>query len=131
LSDGLAAQAASAQGAATAVELVRILTTSGWTVYPIFIAPFARVKLQDAVGGILGARLSVMLLGERPGLSAHDSLGAYMTFGPGPDRTDADRNCVSNIREDGLPPLAAARTLSNLLFESARLGLSGTRLRAF
>jgi ethanolamine ammonia-lyase small subunit len=80
------------------------------------------------VGAILECRQSIILLGERPGLSAHDSLGAYLTYEPHAERTDADRNCVSNIRAAGLPPLEAARRLANILAESRRLGLSGTAL---
>lgn len=129
VSDGLAAAAAGNHAVATVAELARILTASGWTLYPILLVPFARVKLQDAVGEILRTRHSVILLGERPGLSAHDSLGAYLTFEPRTERTDADRNCVSNIRRDGLPPATAARKLAHLLLESRRLGLSGTALR--
>lgn len=129
VSDGLSATAAEHHAAPTLIELSRILAGAGWTLYPILVAPFARVKLQDEVGAILGARLSVILLGERPGLSAHDSLGAYLTFEPRADRTDADRNCVSNIRDRGLRPRDAAHRLAHLLLESRRLCLSGTRLR--
>ena len=129
VSDGLAASAAHGHAAKTVAELARLLGGEGWTLYPVFLVPFARVKIQDAIGGLLGARHSIILLGERPGLSAHDSLGAYLTYRPGEGRTDADRNCVSNIREDGLRPLAAARSLADLLIESRRRGLSGTALR--
>jgi ethanolamine ammonia-lyase small subunit len=129
VSDGLSARAAASHAAVTVAELAKVLTGSGWTLYPIFVVPYARVKFQDAVGAILGARHSVILLGERPGLSAHDSLGAYLTYGPGAERTDADRNCVSNIRGEGLPPSAAARKLAGMLIESRRLGLSGIALR--
>jgi ethanolamine ammonia-lyase small subunit len=129
ISDGLAAAAAAHHAAETVTGLARILGAAGWSIYPVFLVPYARVKLQDAVGGLLQARHSLILLGERPGLSAHDSLGAYLTFQPGEHRTDADRNCVSNIREGGLPPLAAARKLADLLIASRRLGLSGTALR--
>jgi len=83
------------------------------------------VKLQDEVGELLGARHALMLLGERPGLGTPDSLGAYLTHPPRATCTDADRNCVSNIRPEGLPPAAAARKLAHLLIESARLGVSG------
>jgi ethanolamine ammonia-lyase small subunit len=130
VSDGLSATAASLNAGDTVAELARILTGAGWTLYPILLIPFARVKLQDAVGALLGARFSLSLLGERPGLSAHDSLGAYFTFEPRAERTDADRNCVSNIRTGGLPPVAAARELANLLIASRRQGLSGVRLKA-
>jgi ethanolamine ammonia-lyase small subunit len=129
VSDGLAASAAMNHAAETIAALAASLAAAGWTLYPVFIIPLARVKLQDEVGGILGARHSLMLLGERPGLSAHDSLGAYLTSGPRADRTDADRNCVSNIRRQGLAPAEAARRIARLLVESRRLGLSGTALK--
>ncbi len=129
VSDGLSALAARAHAVDTVTELDRILSATGWTLYPIYIIPLARVKIQDAVGEILGARHSLILLGERPGLSAQDSLGAYLTFGPRADRTDADRNCVSNIRQGGLPPLDAAAKIARILQESRRLSLSGTTLR--
>jgi ethanolamine ammonia-lyase small subunit len=129
VSDGLAATAAGRHAAGTVAELVTIVTGLGWTLYPIFLVPFARVKLQDEVGGLLQARLSVMLLGERPGLGAPDSLGAYLTFEPRADRTDADRNCVSNIRGEGISPAAAGSKLAQILVEARRLGLSGTALR--
>jgi ethanolamine ammonia-lyase small subunit len=129
VSDGLSALAVHSHAADTVEHLGGILQAGGWTLYPVYIIPLARVKIQDAVGEILGARHSLILLGERPGLSSQDSLGAYMTFGPRADRTDADRNCVSNIRGDGLPPLEAAAKIARILTESRRLALSGTALR--
>jgi ethanolamine ammonia-lyase small subunit len=81
------------------------------------------------VGGILNAKISLMLLGERPGLGSPDSLGAYFTYSPMPGRSDADRNCVSNIRPQGLPPEAAAIKLHALLTASSRLALSGVQLK--
>lgn len=128
VSGGLSGTAAGSHAAGTLIELARILKGWNWTLYAVFLVPFARVKVQDAVGAILECRQSIILLGERPGLSAHDSLGAYLTYEPHAERTDADRNCVSNIRADGLPPLEAARRLANILAESRRLGLSGTAL---
>ncbi len=129
VSDGLAAQAAERHAAAVILPLVAALRAAGWRIAPVLIAPFARVKLQDEIGALLGARFSLMLLGERPGLGTPDSLGAYFTARPAPDRTDADRNCVSNIRPEGLPPARAAATLARLLAESARTGLGGVRLK--
>jgi ethanolamine ammonia-lyase small subunit len=129
LSDGLAAQAVERHGLATLTPLLRTLAGAGWTLGPVCVIPFARVKVQDEVGAALGARFSLILLGERPGLGAPDSLGAYFTFGPGPRRTDADRNCVSNIRPEGLPPARAAAKLAWLLRESARTGRYGVELK--
>ncbi len=129
VSDGLAAQAAERHAIGTLEPLVRLLIPGGWSLYPILVVPFARVKLQDEIGELLGARHTLMLLGERPGLGSPDSLGAYFTFNPRSTSTDADRNCISNIRPEGLPPAAAAEKLVRLLAESARLSLSGVALK--
>lgn len=129
VSDGLAAQASERHAVETVACLAGHLAAAGWTLYPILLAPFGRVKLQDEVGELLGARHALMLLGERPGLGMPDSLGAYLTHHPRAACTDADRNCVSNIRPEGLPPAAAARKLAHLLIESARLGVSGVALK--
>ena len=129
VSDGLAAQAAENHAVAVVVALIERLRARDWSVFPVFLVPLARVKLQDEVGEILGARHTLMLLGERPGLGSPDSLGAYLTCRPCAARTDADRNCVSNIRPEGLPPAAAARKLAHLLVESDRLGVSGVALK--
>lgn len=129
VSDGLAAQAAERHAVETVTLLAGLLTAAGWTLYPILLAPLGRVKLQDEVGELLGARHALMLLGERPGLGTPDSLGAYLTHHPVAACTDADRNCVSNIRPEGLLPAAAARKLAHLLMESARLGVSGVALK--
>ncbi len=129
VSDGLAAQAAERHAVETVTCLAEYLTAAGWSLYPILVAPFGRVKLQDEVGELLGARHALMLLGERPGLGTPDSLGAYLTHHPRATCTDADRNCVSNIRPEGLPPGIAARKLAHLLIESARLGVSGVALK--
>ena len=129
VSDGLSALAAERQVTPLLNALVPLLVAQGLTLYPVFVAPFARVKLADEVGERLGARFSLILLGERPGLSSPDSLGAYLTFGPSQARTDADRNCVSNIRAEGLPCVDAARGIAELLSESARLGESGVALK--
>ena len=129
VSDGLAAQAAERHAVETVTLLAEQVTAAGWTLYPILLAPFGRVKLQDEIGELFGARHALMLLGERPGLGMPDSLGAYLTHHPRGTCTDADRNCVSNIRPEGLPPAAAARKLAHLLIESARLGMSGVALK--
>jgi ethanolamine ammonia-lyase small subunit len=129
VSDGLAAQAAEHHATDTLAPLIANLLGSGWTIFPILVVPFARVKIQDEIGELLGARHTLMLLGERPGLGSPDSLGAYFTFHPRAECTDADRNCLSNIRPEGLTPADAADKLARLLYESARLGLSGVALK--
>jgi len=129
VSDGLYALAAERHASAVLGRLLPLLGSAGWTIFPVFVAPFARVKFQDEVGASVGARHSLMLLGERPGLGSPDSLGAYFTFQPHAGRTDADRNCVSNIRPEGLAPGPAAVKLAQLLLESARLRLSGVGLK--
>jgi len=129
VSDGLSALAAARQTGPLLSCLVPLLRSAGWTLYPVFVAPFGRVKLQDELGELLGARHTLMLLGERPGLGSPDSLGAYFTHRPRAECTDADRNCVSNIRPEGFPPKAAAHKLAQLLLESARRGISGVALK--
>ena len=129
VSDGHSAQAAERHAVETIACLREPLRAVGWTIYPILLIPYGRVKLQDEIGVLLHARHTLMFLGERPGLSSPDSLGAYFTYFPTLASTDADRNCVSNIRSDGLPPAAAAQKLAHLLQESARLGISGVTLK--
>jgi ethanolamine ammonia-lyase small subunit len=129
ISDGLAAQASMRHAVATVVPLCERLLVFGWTLYPIFVVHQGRVKLQDEIGELLGARQTLMLLGERPGLGSPDSLGAYFTYKPRAACTDADRNCVSNIRPEGLSPSDAADKLIALLGNSVRLGLSGVALK--
>lgn len=129
VSDGLASRAAETHAAPVLAELLPQLHAAGWTLTPVFVIPFARVKLQDELGALLRARHALALLGERPGLGSPDSLGAYFTYQPGPGKTDADRNCVSNIRAQGLPPEEAARQLAHLLLASARQQCSGVTLK--
>lgn len=100
-----------------------------WTMTPVVIAEQARVALGDAIGEALGAATVVVLIGERPGLSSPDSLGIYLTHRPRPGLTDADRNCISNVRPEGLPYEAAARKLAYLLDGARRLGRSGLALK--
>ncbi len=128
VSDGWAAQAAERNAVETITHHAKHLTAVGWTLHPILIAPFGRVKLQDEVGELLGARQALMLLSERPGLGTPDTLGAYLTRQPRATCTDCDRNCVSNIRPEGIPP-AGARKRAYLLIDSARLGVSGVALK--
>jgi ethanolamine ammonia-lyase small subunit len=96
---------------------------------PLWIAHQARVALGDHIGGLLSARLSVVLIGERPGLSTPDSLGVYLTWQPRPGRVDAERNCISNIHAQGLSYESAAHKLLFLIRESLRRQLSGVNLK--
>jgi ethanolamine ammonia-lyase small subunit len=129
VSDGLSTLAATSQCEPLVAALLPLIQGSGWTLAPLVVAHHGRVALQDEIGALLKTRVSVMLLGERPGLGSADSLGAYFTFGPKRGRTDADRNCISNIREGGLSIADAAAKLHYLLGQAFQLGLSGVRLK--
>ncbi len=128
VSDGLSALAMQ-----HALPVVRCLVTglahTQWHLAPLVVAAFGRVALQDEIGALLGARLALILLGERPGLGSPDSLGAYLVHAPRPGRIDADRNCVSNIRPAGLACQAAAETLIYLLERAHREQRSGVLLK--
>jgi ethanolamine ammonia-lyase small subunit len=95
---------------------------------PPVIAEQARVALGDEIGALLKARCVVVLIGERPGLSAPDSLGIYVTWAPVVGRNDAERNCISNVRPGGLVPAEAAQALAELLAEIFTDGKSGVLL---
>lgn len=127
--DGLSALAAQRQAPRVLCDLLPLLSAAGLTVGPIVVARQARVAVEDEIGSRLRAKCVVILIGERPGLGTADSLGAYLVFDPRPGRTDADRNCVSNIRPEGLPPALAARTLDHLIRESLVRKLSGVGLK--
>jgi ethanolamine ammonia-lyase small subunit len=128
LLDGLSALAVQRH----ALPLLRALarrSPARWSGVPLVIGLQGRVALGDEIGERLGARLVVVLLGERPGLSSPDSLGAYLTFGPRVGKSDAERNCLSNIRPEGLPPEAAALRLDWLVAAAIHRGLSGLSLK--
>lgn len=127
MADGLSAAAVAAHAPAVLDALVPAL--DGLSLAPVVIAREARVALGDEVGALLHARLVVVLIGERPGLTSPDSLGAYLTFAPRVGRHDAERNCVSNIRPEGLTPGAAARRIAWLVRAALARSLTGVALK--
>lgn len=130
IGDGLSAAAVDAHAVALVRHLLPLLAADdGVAIGQIVVASGARVALGDEIGAILGARMVAMLIGERPGLSAPDSLGAYLTFAPKPGRTDAERNCVSNIHHAGLSYDEAAFKIAWLVREGLARQVSGVALK--
>lgn len=129
VADGLSSRAVHEHAAAVVRETVARL--SGWRIAPVVLAEQTRVALGDDVGAAMGAEMVVVLVGERPGMSAADSLGAYLTYRPVPGvTTDADRNCLSNIRPPlGLSYEGAAGKLAGLMGKARELGRTGVELK--
>ena len=127
VADGLSALAVE-RHAAGAVEALRV-RLEGWSVGPVCVVEQGRVAVGDEVGELLGAKVVVVLIGERPGLSAADSLGIYVTWAPRVGRADAERNCISNVREGGLGYAEAAERVVGLMQQARRLGVSGVALK--
>ncbi|MFD3655452.1 ethanolamine ammonia-lyase subunit EutC [Streptomyces sp. NPDC058620] len=128
VADGLSATAVHRHAAPLLAQLRPRLAAFGDL--SVVLASQARVAIGDEIGERVGARLVVVLIGERPGLSAADSLGVYLTYAPRVGRRDSERNCLSNIHPpNGLGYEAAARALASLMTRSLRLGLSGVALR--
>jgi ethanolamine ammonia-lyase small subunit len=127
VADGLSALAVERHVPVLLRELLPRLES--WRVAPICIVEQGRVAIGDEIGEALGAQLGVVLIGERPGLSSPDSLGAYITWQPRPGRTDAERNCISNIRAEGLSYEQAAAQLDFYLTEARRRELTGVALK--
>lgn len=129
IADGLSARAIHENAIPLLDCILPELSSAGWRVGPIPIVEQGRVAIGDEIGERLKAEILVVLIGERPGLSSPDSLGVYLTQGPRVGKTDADRNCLSNIRSAGLSYETAAHKLRYLLEESRRRGLSGFLLK--
>ena len=127
IGDGLSAAACDAYGVETVKATLKLL--ADFSVAPIVLAHGARVALSDPIGAAMRAQLVVMLIGERPGLSAPDSLGAYLTYDPKPGRSDAERNCVSNIHGAGLSYDEAAFRIAWLLREGLARETTGVALK--
>ena len=126
IADGLSAPAVHHH----AVPLLEALAphVSDWRMAPLCVVLQGRVAIGDEIGELLGAKLVVVLIGERPGLTSPDSLGVYLTWDPRPGRTDAERNCLSNIRAEGIAYELAARQLAFLMQQARVRRISGIRL---
>jgi ethanolamine ammonia-lyase small subunit len=129
VADGLSSRAVTNHAVPLLSRLIPKFVDAGFTLAPVVIAEGARVALGDEAAARLGARLVIVLIGERPGLSSPDSLGAYLTYAPRPGLTDAERNCVSNIRAGGLDAEAAASKITWLVAKALAAGMSGVQLK--
>ncbi len=130
IGDGLSAFAVERHAVPVMEQAAPRLAAAGIAVHPtVFLARQARVALGDEIGAALNARLVIMLIGERPGLSSPDSLGIYLTFEPRHGRQNAERNCISNVRPAGLSYQQAAVKVTWLAREALRLGLTGVGLK--
>lgn len=129
IADGLSAFAIEQNALPLVDVLIPRLQAIGLTLAPVAIVRQGRVAIGDPIARSLGARLVVVLIGERPGLSSPDSMGIYMTWSPVAGTTDAQRNCISNIRRDGLAHDAAGFRLVYLITEAFRRACSGVALK--
>jgi ethanolamine ammonia-lyase small subunit len=127
IADGLSALAVERHALRLLREVLPFI--AGWRLAPVCVVEQGRVAVGDAIGEALHAHLTVMLIGERPGLSSPDSLGAYLTWAPRVGRKDAERNCISNIREEGLGYAAAAGRLHYYMQEASRRHLTGLEIK--
>jgi len=129
LADGLSANAINHHAAQLLAELIPLLKAMNYKLSPVCLVEQARVAIADPIAFALQSRLSIILIGERPGLSSADSIGAYLTYDPKPGLTDEARNCVSNIRQDGLSFKLAAEKIFYLVQEAFKRRLSGVELK--
>lgn len=127
ITDGLSALAVERHALPLLHHLIPLF--SAFTIAPIALVREGRVAISDEVGFYCQSQVSIILIGERPGLSSPDSLGIYMTYHPQVGNTDERRNCISNIREEGLPYAYAAQKLSFLVRESLHRKISGVDLK--
>jgi ethanolamine ammonia-lyase small subunit len=129
LADGLSARALMRHAEPLLAAALPQFRRLGWRIGPAALVEQGRVAIGDEIGAALGAALVTVLIGERPGLSAPDSLGIYLTWAPAPGRSDAERNCLSNIRPAGLGYAEAAQRLLHLATAARRLRLTGVGLK--
>lgn len=127
VADGLSALAVERHAVRLAEAFLPMV--AGWRMAPISVVEQGRVAIGDQIGALLGAQVSVILIGERPGLSSPDSLGVYITWEPRRGRSDAERNCISNIRSEGLSYAQAAAQISDILGQARELRLTGVGLK--
>lgn len=129
VSDGLSSRAIH-ENAASFLESFLILSRNvGLRVTPVCLVENGRVAIADEIAAILKARLSVILIGERPGLSSPNSMGIYMTYAPKPGATDESRNCISNVRTGGMTVDAAVQKLAYLVETAFHMQMSGVALK--
>lgn len=129
VADGLSALAVHRHTLPFLNRLDEQMSADGWSIAPVVLVEQGRVAVGDEIGQLLGAKMLVMLIGERPGLSSPDSLGLYFTYNPKVGLTDAYRNCISNVRLEGLSYGMAAHRLLYLMREACRRQLSGVNLK--
>jgi ethanolamine ammonia-lyase small subunit len=129
VADGLSAFAVQLHAEPVLSRVLPVLRGENWKIAPLVIVHHGRVAAGDAIAATLGARCAVVLIGERPGLSAPDSMGAYLTWEPHAQSSDAERNCISNIRPEGVDYDTAAFRLAHLLSAMRARGLSGVALK--
>ncbi len=128
LADGLSAEACIGSGMEVLGALIGECESRGWTVGTPMCARFGRVWLQDEIGELLGAKVCIIILGERPGLGTGDGLSAYVVHNPAIGKTDSDRNMISNIHARGTSPNSAASRLADLAGAMLEQGTSGVGL---
>ncbi len=129
VADGLSALAVHRHTLPFLTRLEEQVLAEGWSVSPVILVEQGRVAVADEIGELIGAKMTVILIGERPGLSSPDSLGLYFTYNPKIGLTDAFRNCISNVRLEGLSYGMAAHRLLYLMREACRRQLSGVNLK--
>ncbi|WP_207864617.1 ethanolamine ammonia-lyase subunit EutC [Pseudomonas sp. 58(2021)] len=129
VADGLSALAVHRHTLPFLTRLEEQMSADEWSTAPVVLVEQGRVAIGDEIGQLLGAKMVVMLIGERPGLSSPDSLGLYFTYNPKIGLTDAYRNCISNVRLEGLSYGMAAHRLLYLMREACRRQLSGVNLK--
>jgi ethanolamine ammonia-lyase large subunit len=129
IADGLSATAVNRHAVPMLNSVVQELRDENWSIAPVVIAPQGRFAIGDDIAALVGAEMAVVLIGERPGLTSPDSLGIYITLHPKPGSLDSERNCISNVRPEGLPYSLAAKKLLFLMREARRIGVTGIALK--